>query len=173
LHYNYHRYYEPQTGRYLSPDPIGLEGGTRSYAYVHNPLVWIDPFGLAGDPATATHVTYLGADSATGKPYVGYASMQGVQTPEDVISYRYGGDFGRFGGSAPDPIYSGYGQDGKDTARGLEQRTFESRGGLDGTANLRNPVGDQNPNQARYLQAADNHLAQQNSNAQSAAGGCK
>ena len=26
LHYNYHRYYDPATGRYLTPDPIGFSG---------------------------------------------------------------------------------------------------------------------------------------------------
>jgi len=26
LHYNYHRYYDPKTGRYITPDPIGLAG---------------------------------------------------------------------------------------------------------------------------------------------------
>ena len=48
LHYNLNRYYDPDTGQYLSPDPIGMEGGRRTHAYVHDPLLWIDPTGLAG-----------------------------------------------------------------------------------------------------------------------------
>lgn len=47
LHYNYFRYYEPETGRYISPDPIGLAGGVNVYGYVEqNPLSLSDPFGL-------------------------------------------------------------------------------------------------------------------------------
>ena len=47
LHYNYHRYYDPGTGRYLMPDPIGLAGGIDLFAYVgNNPLNKIDHFGL-------------------------------------------------------------------------------------------------------------------------------
>jgi RHS repeat-associated protein len=51
LHYNRFRYYDPQLGEYLSPDPLSVEGGLATYSYVHDPLTWIDPFGLSECPA--------------------------------------------------------------------------------------------------------------------------
>ena len=47
LHYNRFRYYSPETGQYISHDPIGLLGGFNPYGYVVNPNVQVDPFGLA------------------------------------------------------------------------------------------------------------------------------
>ncbi|MBI5557695.1 MAG: DUF2778 domain-containing protein [Deltaproteobacteria bacterium] len=48
------RYFSPETGRYLTPDPIGLEGGINPYVYVeNNPVNMIDPFGL--DSLLANH----------------------------------------------------------------------------------------------------------------------
>ncbi|MGO3698508.1 RHS repeat-associated core domain-containing protein, partial [Halomonas sp.] len=46
LYYNRHRYYDPQQGRYISQDPIGLRGGTNLYGYVSNPTGMVDPLGL-------------------------------------------------------------------------------------------------------------------------------
>lgn len=46
LQYNYFRYYEPETGWYVSPDPIGLAEGINIYGYVEqNPLSFIGPIG--------------------------------------------------------------------------------------------------------------------------------
>ncbi|WP_237537006.1 RHS repeat-associated core domain-containing protein, partial [Streptomyces sp. SID5785] len=53
LHYNYFRHYDPETARYLSADPLGLQPGPNSVAYVHNPHTWLDPLGLA--PAACEH----------------------------------------------------------------------------------------------------------------------
>jgi len=52
---NYHfinREYDPSSGRWLIPDPLGFEDGCNLYAYVHNnPLIYIDPYGLWGESA--------------------------------------------------------------------------------------------------------------------------
>ncbi|MGW7413040.1 putative T7SS-secreted protein [Streptomyces sp. NPDC054863] len=49
LHYNFHRHYDPETARYLSPDPLGLAPSPNPVGYVGNPLRQSDSSGLAPD----------------------------------------------------------------------------------------------------------------------------
>ncbi|QNP63633.1 putative T7SS-secreted protein [Streptomyces genisteinicus] len=50
FHYNLFRHYDPQTGRYTSPDPLGLSPAPNPVAYVTNPHTVCDPFGLSPYP---------------------------------------------------------------------------------------------------------------------------
>ncbi|MCC0097672.1 DUF6531 domain-containing protein [Streptomyces flavotricini] len=50
LHYNYFRYYDPESARYLSQDPLGLGPADNPVTYVHNPHTWSDPLGLSPCP---------------------------------------------------------------------------------------------------------------------------
>lgn len=53
-HYNYFRYYDPETGRYASADPLGLAPAPNPHSYVDNPAIWMDPLGLT--PCTPSSV---------------------------------------------------------------------------------------------------------------------
>ena len=46
MHYNRYRYYSPYVGRFISKDPIGLNGGFNSYQYAPNTIQWVDTLGL-------------------------------------------------------------------------------------------------------------------------------
>ncbi|MFF4697279.1 DUF6531 domain-containing protein [Streptomyces chattanoogensis] len=50
LHYNYFRTYDPETARYITPDPLGLAPAPNPASYVHNPHTWADPCGLSPYP---------------------------------------------------------------------------------------------------------------------------
>ncbi|MFG3252143.1 putative T7SS-secreted protein [Streptomyces sp. NPDC048172] len=47
LHYNYFRYYDPETARYASPDPLGMRAAPNPAAYVRTPHTLGDPLGLS------------------------------------------------------------------------------------------------------------------------------
>ena len=41
------RYYEPEAGRFVNKDLIGLVGGDNLYAFAPNAQVWVDVLDLA------------------------------------------------------------------------------------------------------------------------------
>ncbi|MDM5181661.1 DUF6531 domain-containing protein [Massilia sp. DJPM01] len=124
LHYNTFRYYDPDVGRYISQDPIGLDGGANLYAYAPNPSGWMDPLGWIHETAPGYHVYELWAPGATKPYYVGIT---------DDLKRRAGEhrESGRMTDTATmKPIVEDvtYGK-----ARGIEQANIEVKGTKTGT----------------------------------------
>jgi RHS repeat-associated protein len=70
LHYNYLRYYDPVSGSYLTPDPLGLAPAPNPHTYVSNPHVVTDPLGLAA--AASCDEDPVGPHLALGKATIRY-----------------------------------------------------------------------------------------------------
>jgi RHS repeat-associated protein len=101
LYYNLHRYYDPDSGQYLSQDPIGLEGGLRTHGYVHDPMQWVDPLGLAGCPSSGKS-TSIQKFYPNNDGYIG-ARQRKFLMPGEKFD-RYGGtDYSRFFSPAGTP----------------------------------------------------------------------
>ena len=71
LHYNRHRYYDPQLGRFTTQDPISLAGGVNLYQYAPNPVGWIDPLGLHPLDNTELGKKLISNSSRTGNNFQG------------------------------------------------------------------------------------------------------
>ncbi len=95
-------WYDPQTGRFLTQDPIGLAGGVNLYAYAgNNPISFSDPFGLkcAGrGNCTQSDVGVVAQGEAAEKEWMAYENAQNakvVQAALQVVSnFLYGGHEG-------------------------------------------------------------------------------
>ncbi|CRM20893.1 Cell wall-associated polypeptide CWBP200 [Pseudomonas sp. 58 R 3] len=107
LHYNRHRYYNPDIGRYLTPDPVKLAGGINAYRYVPNPTGWVDPLGLNTCPGDNGCKPQSKIESPTEQTKVDDQSSS-PPTPLNKRRYLYRGDL-----REPDEIF---------------EKGFESRG---------------------------------------------
>lgn len=80
LHYNLYRFYDPDIGKFISGDPIGLKGGLNLYSYAPNPLSWIDPLGLNknSNDTVGDWVLYDVIDPESGHAKVGIGKAEDV-----------------------------------------------------------------------------------------------
>jgi RHS repeat-associated protein len=98
LHYNQHRYFDPDIASFLSHDPLGLLGSENTFTYPANPLQLVDPLGLvivyhyttkAGYNAITSGKVYqfkVSKPSKEGKPKGVYVSPLG---PQDLCAKDY------------------------------------------------------------------------------------
>ncbi|MVA71946.1 hypothetical protein GOZ81_12765 [Agrobacterium vitis] len=96
LCYNRHRHYDPLTGQYASPDPIGFAGGDRPQGYVENPNTLVDVFGLtanfADDARLNSHFEKHGAEFNAKTPAEYLEIGRSVMQQGDKVVYVYKGE---------------------------------------------------------------------------------
>ncbi|MBK3460239.1 RHS repeat-associated core domain-containing protein [Pseudomonas haemolytica] len=99
LHYNRHRYYNPDIGRYLTPDPVKLAGGINGYQYVPNPTGWVDPLGLSTCPGADECKPYQNTETSHRQAKVDEGAPP-LPGPDNKREYLYRGDL-----REPDEIF--------------------------------------------------------------------
>ncbi|WP_244278091.1 putative T7SS-secreted protein [Gordonia westfalica] len=103
LLYNRHRYYHPESGRFLSPDPLGLAPAPNPHTYPGNPTVTADPSGLsptAGCGDANSHGSRSPGKEIARSPWPDndgfmHPPVETVLQPGHLID-RYGSEYGRF-----------------------------------------------------------------------------
>ncbi|WP_239607683.1 RHS repeat-associated core domain-containing protein [Pseudomonas putida] len=91
LHYNTFRYYDSTGGRYISQDPIGIDGGFNLYFYAPSPVAWVDPLGWVAETAPGYFVYALFDKGAKDPYYIGITDNVTRRRGEHVASGRLNG----------------------------------------------------------------------------------
>ncbi len=138
LYYNRFRYYDAETGIYISQDPIGLAGNNPNfYGYVHDSNSWVDVLGLsecgyAAKGGTQAVEGIYEFTAALGKTYVGQSGNIAARLEQHKAS----------GKLLPGTSVRTTEVLGGKTAREIaEQLRINSLGGIKYLENIRNPIG--------------------------------
>ncbi len=139
LHYNYFRHYDPETARYLSPDPLGLAPAPNPATYVHNPHTGMDPLGLS---------PYYSDIGPNGQRGAAYAEVT-PQLLQDAANQLIGTSAGRGRRYAPPGFGGGeightrghligrqFGGDGRDMRNLVTQGSIQNSGRISEVENL-------------------------------------
>ncbi|MFD3931274.1 DUF6531 domain-containing protein [Streptomyces sp. NPDC058614] len=139
LHYNYFRHYDPETARYLTPDPLGLAPAPNPVTYLHNPHTGVDPLGLS---------PYYSEIAPNGQRGPAYAEVT-PQTLDDAANNLIGSPPGRGARHAPAGFQGGaaghsrghligqqFGGDGRDMRNIVTQGTTQNNGPISDAEDL-------------------------------------
>ncbi|WP_328771221.1 RHS repeat-associated core domain-containing protein [Streptomyces sp. NBC_00286] len=139
LHYNYFRHYDPETARYLTPDPLGLAPAPNPVTYVHNPHTGVDPLGLS---------PYYSEIAPNGQRGPAYAVVT-PQTLDDAANGLIGSSPGRGARHAPPGFQGGaaghsrghligqqFGGDGRDMRNIVTQGSAQNNGPISDAEDL-------------------------------------
>lgn len=109
-----HRCFDPEVARWLSPDPLGTQGGKNLFGFIGSPTVFVDPLGLAprhtpagpdGEPIDTPRSTFR-RDPDTGVVNH-YQTFETPASPRDprpvVLTKRYDGPGSEPHGDVPAP----------------------------------------------------------------------
>ncbi|NUP09131.1 MAG: hypothetical protein HOW73_24030 [Polyangiaceae bacterium] len=126
LYYNRFRYYDPELGRYLSEDPIGLAGGAALYGYVHEPHLWVDPAGLSG--CRGPLPTVVEGQPNRGWLHIFMRHVPGYGTDQgDLFRFASGTSEAKMREALTKGMNEVWGKGARNTAPGATMQVFEKR----------------------------------------------
>ncbi|NEW47116.1 DUF6531 domain-containing protein [Nocardia cyriacigeorgica] len=137
LNQTLYRSYDAATGRFLTPDPLGLFPAANPHSYPHNPTVWADPLGLTPDSCALFRGTTTGYEGSPGTQRVGITPTStdpGVATIFAIHSERFGESVVQIARSSDltgVERYSGYIPSEAEVGLGMSPSEFASRASIE------------------------------------------